>query len=294
MARNIWNLTMGLVASIGAMAAIFYFFLFLNPLGIHEVTLLKWIPIAACALALLASGAINRKTPAMYLPLLFLPFAIFDLFNFLYFPFAVVLVIVGLFALALPRPGIPRSYKTSVAVALVGIFAFFLLKQPLILEHEGFGRNAAGELVGATVVWDFTDSTQPTLPDHTLVTADGTPFNTATLKGQTHFVSFWATWCAPCIEEQPELEQLKRDFQAHDGVDFVDISIDENRERWATFVEEQSLTGTQLITTDPDATRRALRIGALPLHYVVDAQGAYSAFNSLHDAERMLRATAAP
>lgn len=80
------KISAGIISSILIMAGGFYFFMFANPLHIHQVNLLKWIPILICFAALYTSGMLTRKVPAKYLPLLFLPFAVFDLFNFLHFP----------------------------------------------------------------------------------------------------------------------------------------------------------------------------------------------------------------
>lgn len=289
--KSLLNIVLGIGVSVVIMAGIFYFFLFPNPLGIYQANLLRWIPILACFAALFVSGLINRDTPVKLLPVLFLPFIIFDLFKFFYFPFVAVLFVVGILTLVLTRPHVDRRYKSGAAFAVTGIFLYFLLVQPLIIEHEGFGRNTEGDMVGATVIWDFTEKAPPTLPHHILVDMQQADFDIASLKGKTHFVSFWATWCAPCIEKKPQLDRLKRDYPT---VGFVDISIDEERNQWAAFLAEHTPAGTQLITTDADETRRELGISALPLHFVVDPEGVYTAFNSLDDAEQMFRNIIAP
>ncbi|HYD95629.1 MAG TPA: TlpA disulfide reductase family protein [Noviherbaspirillum sp.] len=44
-------------------------------------------------------------------------------------------------------------------------------------------------------------------------------------KGKTLIVNFWATWCAPCVEEMPELSALQQELDAS-GVRILGIGID--------------------------------------------------------------------
>jgi len=44
-------------------------------------------------------------------------------------------------------------------------------------------------------------------------------------RGRPLFVNFWATWCAPCLEEMPLLASLARDSKS-DGPEFLGISVD--------------------------------------------------------------------
>lgn len=48
----------------------------------------------------------------------------------------------------------------------------------------------------------------------------------ASHKGQVILVDFWATWCAPCLEELPQLVRLEAKYRAH-GLRLIPISCDE-------------------------------------------------------------------
>lgn len=45
-------------------------------------------------------------------------------------------------------------------------------------------------------------------PDFTLVDRKGVSWTLSELAGQVVFVNFWATWCSPCREEMPSMQQL--------------------------------------------------------------------------------------
>jgi peroxiredoxin len=55
--------------------------------------------------------------------------------------------------------------------------------------------------------------------------ADGTERALADYRGKLLVVNFWATWCAPCVEEMPDL-QMVRDEVAAKGVEVLGIGID--------------------------------------------------------------------
>ncbi len=50
------------------------------------------------------------------------------------------------------------------------------------------------------------------------------------LRGQIVVLSFWATWCAPCLEELPRLSKLSEEFAGR-KVRFVAVSIDDAKDR---------------------------------------------------------------
>lgn len=75
--------------------------------------------------------------------------------------------------------------------------------------------------------------TAKTLPDVTIKTLDGNSVSTKdlNLKGQLTIVSFWATWCKPCIRELSAIHEVFPDWQADFKVKLIAISIDDARSR---------------------------------------------------------------
>jgi len=59
-----------------------------------------------------------------------------------------------------------------------------------------------------------------TLPD-----VSGTPQALSHWRGKALVVNFWATWCAPCVEEMPELTQLQQDLNGK-NIQIIGIGID--------------------------------------------------------------------
>lgn len=113
------------------------------------------------------------------------------------------------------------------------------------------------------------------LPDFTLDTIDGERFRLSDHVGKEVIVlSFWATWCMPCLAELPHLEEL---YQAEkpQGLMVVAISMDE-----PTSVSEVGPTARRLGLTMPvvlDTEQRAVRLynraRSAPFTVVIDRGG---------------------
>jgi thiol-disulfide isomerase/thioredoxin len=64
-------------------------------------------------------------------------------------------------------------------------------------------------------------------------------------KGKVTLISFWASWCAPCLREIPAIQSLNDRFSAN-GLVITSISMDTNRASWMNAIERNKLGWTQL------------------------------------------------
>ena len=62
------------------------------------------------------------------------------------------------------------------------------------------------------------------VPSFSLKSLDGTTVTSRSLEGNIVVLNFWATWCAPCVKEIPELKQVA----ASSGTKVVGIALDED------------------------------------------------------------------
>lgn len=154
--------------------------------------------------------------------------------------------------------------KTLTAVVFAGIAALFAALGILIghwqTQPEPAEPTAVDRLFAAT------------MPD-----PQGRTHPLSQWKGKSLVVNFWATWCAPCVEEMPELAELQNDL-APEGVQVIGIGIDtaENMAAFATKlgIEYPLLVGGAAAT---ELTRHfGNKAGGLPYTVLINAEGQVS------------------
>ena len=111
----------------------------------------------------------------------------------------------------------------------------------------------------------------PEPPPLHLKTLDGREVNLAELKGEVVLVNFWATWCAPCIEEIPSLTRLVQRLQ---GKPFrvLAVNIGEQPEAIRRFLARIPVNFDVLLDSDSRAVRD-WKVYAYPSNYIIDRQG---------------------
>jgi thiol-disulfide isomerase/thioredoxin len=110
-------------------------------------------------------------------------------------------------------------------------------------------------------------------PTYQATTLDGERTGLAALEGEVALLNVWATWCAPCRREVPDLEAL---YEAHAdrGLRVVGVSVDSRtvRDQVDRFVADFGVTYD--VWLDPDqAALAAFGANGVPLTILIDREG---------------------
>ena len=114
------------------------------------------------------------------------------------------------------------------------------------------------------------------LPEVTLQDIDGKSVNVASLAktGQPVIISFFATWCKPCMQELEAINELYPDWQDEYGVQIYLVSIDraQDAHKVAPLVSGNGWEFTVLL--DPNGTlQRAMNVKNVPHLFIIDRKG---------------------
>jgi cytochrome c biogenesis protein CcmG/thiol:disulfide interchange protein DsbE len=99
----------------------------------------------------------------------------------------------------------------------------------------------------------------------------GKPGRLTDLKGKVVVLNFWATWCPPCVEETPSLNQLQKHIQSRNAL-VLGVSVDEDPAAYEKFLKDY---GIVFPTFREPSRKLALDYGTpmFPDTYVIDRHG---------------------
>lgn len=119
-------------------------------------------------------------------------------------------------------------------------------------------------------------------PDFTQNDPEGNPVHLSDFLGKYVLLDFWASWCGPCRQENPNLVKAYAEYQDK-GFEILGVSLDnkDGKEAWVKAIEKDSLTWTQVsdLNSWNNEVARVYGVRAVPQSYLIDPQGVIVAEN---------------
>ncbi len=107
-------------------------------------------------------------------------------------------------------------------------------------------------------------------PEISAVNLEGHSVRFSGNSGKKVLINFWASWCPPCMDELPYLQEISE--KTKDKLDVIGINSDDTSEDIHKIVDGLGLTFPNWI--DPQAKiSRMLLVSALPTSYILDENG---------------------
>jgi thiol-disulfide isomerase/thioredoxin len=104
-----------------------------------------------------------------------------------------------------------------------------------------------------------------------MVNLQGQPISLESLKGKVIFLNIWATWCAPCLKEMPDIQRLYEKVKS-DKIAFVMLSVDEaGIEKVKKFINRKGYTFPVYLATT--ALPQEFDAGVLPTTFIISPAG---------------------
>jgi thiol-disulfide isomerase/thioredoxin len=99
---------------------------------------------------------------------------------------------------------------------------------------------------------------------------EATPLRMSDERGKVVVLDFWATWCGPCRESEPLLDQVGQLFKSSSDIVFLALNSDDDRTRVPPYLAKEKISGTVAFADGLDAL---LGVHALPTVLVLDRNG---------------------
>lgn len=111
-------------------------------------------------------------------------------------------------------------------------------------------------------------------PDFTMNDTEGKPVALSSFKGKVVLVDFWASWCGPCRQENPNVVNLYKQYHGK-GFEILGVSLDRGKDEWLKAIKDDNLTWTHVSDLQfwQNAAARLYGVNSIPQSYLLDKDG---------------------
>ena len=142
------------------------------------------------------------------------------------------------------------------------------------MRHSRFNflkRCAIASVIVATTAFATSSDTTGPAPAFTLAGLTGQQSGLNQYKGQVVMVNFWATWCGPCQQEMPLLDQMYKKFKPA-GFTLIGVNVDKEAPAVRELMARKPVSFPVLL--DPaNQVSKAYHVNEMPSSVLIDRKG---------------------
>ena len=139
------------------------------------------------------------------------------------------------------------------------------------LQNTPIGQKIIGDIQAMPTILNKVGQKAPNFE---ALTPKGEMLSLQQALGKITIVDFWAAWCGPCREENPNLIEIYNDY--HDkGLNILGVSLDKDKDKWLQAIKDDKLPWLQISNLmyfkDPIAKLYGLK--SIPATFILDKDG---------------------
>ena len=113
---------------------------------------------------------------------------------------------------------------------------------------------------------------QELAPDFSYVDLSGSQEHLSELRGEVVYISFWASWCEPCLRNFKKYKAIRSQLQA-EGVILLNVNIDKTENLWQKSLAVQDIDGMNVRASDINKLHTQYELSSIPLYEIVNRPG---------------------
>ncbi|WP_292271425.1 TlpA disulfide reductase family protein [Butyricimonas sp.] len=131
-------------------------------------------------------------------------------------------------------------FENFMLVSLKKHLNYELLREKFMLLGEQGKKTEYGRIVADYVAEQERVVIGALAPDFEITTPDGESISLYALDGKVKLIDFWASWCGPCRQENPNVVKIYNKFRGK-GLEILGISLDSDKKEWTDAIRKDGL-----------------------------------------------------
>ena len=168
------------------------------------------------------------------------------------------------------------SYITPLAVIRYNQIADDVLKTEVLYNmlDPKIKATTMGQYIAQQIAEGKINGNGSLLPDFSQADTSGVPVKLSSLRGNYVLVDFWASWCGPCRQENPNLVAAFNKYKSKKFT-VLGVSLDKAKESWIDAIHMDGLTWTHISDLQgwQNSVAQQFQIFNIPQNFLIDPDG---------------------